>query len=605
MKLTNSLKRIIVEAFAESMVKSLINKYSQQTNDSPETIKSYIDDFQKYQNNLPVDKRDITKLSYDDLKNIIEPRKVKKSLEDDFLEIKRLNQNVNDSSLRQALKKFYEIKSELPKGRQDAKRYEYLNLLRFIEENYEKLLYKKYIPIFKKEEPQTSDETIQSYLRNYIDFYEQIPFRSTPLNFLSFIELEHLVDGISAKKDVGPEKREDDYSDVQMIYNQGGEVILRPTTKKDCIKYARGRGWCITWPGAQNRYYYYRLDKKRTIYFTIDEDKPYGDVNHILVILVGQDGTKYVADGSNNFSKQVSGEHPHPWSFIVSKQPKLEGLEDLFVPIELNEKEKEIISQLRGKKVGNDLTKEFPNLEMLEIWVELLDYKLNDEQYISLPNDLKKKYIASGFDLSPGQIEESDVSTINYYIKKKLDALKRKGLSELTDSDIKLLNTPSLSSLKKELKSKYITQVGVTDKSNKLEITYPNSQLSKFISLYGFDEKILEDLPDSLIHFGFVNTSSDKLNIVLPEDMGRLSNLTSLYLQNCVSKIPESFGNLKNLTYLSLPNNPMLTKLPDSMFELPMLKILRLEGSPVQIPEKYRDVFVETKPNSGFWRKIK
>lgn len=185
------------------MVKSLINKFSEQTTDKVEDIKKYIDDYQKYQNNLPIDKKDITKLSYNDLKKLIDPRKSKKDMEDDFLYLKKNNENVYDQTLRENLKKFYEIKSELPEQRQDVKTFKYLNLIKFIEDNYEKLLYKKYIPLYKKEEPQTSDETIQSYLRNYIDFYDQIPYRSTPLNFLSFIDLEHLVDGISAKKDVG------------------------------------------------------------------------------------------------------------------------------------------------------------------------------------------------------------------------------------------------------------------------------------------------------------------------------------------------------------------------------------------------------------------
>ena len=217
MRLTNSLKKIIVEAFAESLIKSLINKFLPQTKDDVETIKSYINDFQKYQNNLPIDKRDITKLKYDELKNIIDQRKVKKNLDDDFYEIKKTNENISDQLLKLGLKKFYEVKSELPKNRQDAKKFKYLDLLRFIDENYEKLLYKKYIPIFKKEEPQTSDDTIQSYLRNYIDFYDQIPFRASPLNFLSFIDLEHLVDGISAKKDIGTEDKKTDYSEIKII----------------------------------------------------------------------------------------------------------------------------------------------------------------------------------------------------------------------------------------------------------------------------------------------------------------------------------------------------------------------------------------------------
>jgi Leucine-rich repeat (LRR) protein len=193
---------------------------------------------------------------------------------------------------------------------------------------------------------------------------------------------------------------------------------------------------------------------------------------------------------------------------------------------------------------------------------------------------------------------------LNYYIKKKIDNLKNTALNSLTESDIKLLNTPSLASLKMELKPRFTTQLGSQNiKSSKLEITYPNSILSKYISLYGF-ESLLDDLPDNLVHLGFENKSENYINIKLPNDISNLSNLQSLFLEKCVDSIPDSVGNLKNLIYLSLPNNPKLSNLPDSVYNLPSLKVLRVEGTNIQIPEKYSEMFKETRTGSNFWRKI-
>lgn len=602
MKLTNSLKKIIFEAFSQKLIQTLVDKFSQETKDSKDTIMSLISSFEKYQQGLPVDKRDITKYSYNDLKKLIESKKVKKELEVFFTRMKKTNENVNDGILAKNIKKFYEIKSELPSDRRNVTDYTYLGLDRFIEDNYEKLLLKKYVPIFRKEDPNTSEETIKGYLTNYISSYDEIPNRTTPINFLSFIDLEHLVDSVAAKKDVGVENKVKDYSDVDLVYDNDNQIVIRPLTKEQCIKYKRGRGWCITWLGGNNRYYFYRLDRNRTIYYSIDEDLPYEDRNHILVILVGPDGSKYVADKTN--SAPNHGDTITSWKTITEKQPKLAGLEHLFKPVKLSEYEENIIKNVRKKRVGDDPKKEFDTYEMLEIWVELLDTSLTDVQYGNLPIDLKKKYIASGFDLTPGQIGNSETAVLNYYIKKKIDNLKNTSLSSLSESEIKLLNTPSLASLKMELKPRFTAQLGTqTVKSAKLEITYPNSTMSKYISLYGFDT-LLDDLPDNLIHLGFENKSDNYITVKLPNDIGKLHNLTSLYLEKCVDSIPDSVGNLEKLVYLSLPNNPKLTNLPDSVYNLPSLKVLRIEGTNIQIPEKYREMFKETRAGSNFWRKL-
>jgi len=94
--------------------------------------------------------------------------------------------------------------------------------------------------------------------------------------------------------------------------------------------------------------------------------------------------------------------------------------------------------------------------------------------------------------------------------------------------------------------------------------------------------KELVSLNNRYLQIEFGNsTSLQKLRIgdkisVLPESIGRLSNLTDLNLSsNRLTTLPESIGKLSNLTNLNLFNNK-LTTLPNSIKNLKKLRYLDL-----------------------------
>ena len=118
---------------------------------------------------------------------------------------------------------------------------------------------------------------------------------------------------------------------------------------------------------------------------------------------------------------------------------------------------------------------------------------------------------------------------------------------------------------------------------------------SKYIALYGFDD-FFDNLPDDLERLDFIKSNRGyygrqqddvAFEIPLPESLDRFKNLSALHLEGIVSQLPNSLGNLKNLMFLSLPNNPKLTDIPDSVADLDNLQVLNLKGSgDVRIPER-------------------
>jgi len=113
-----------------------------------------------------------------------------------------------------------------------------------------------------------------------------------------------------------------------------------------------------------------------------------------------------LADRSN--SGRYGGSTNIPWSEIVSKVPKLEGLQKLFVPKPLTQEERTLINTVRNARVGENPMKSFNSPQEVEMWLEYNSPKLSDEQYAHLTPDLKKKYIALGMNLSSTMIKSSE-----------------------------------------------------------------------------------------------------------------------------------------------------------------------------------------------------
>lgn len=116
-----------------------------------------------------------------------------------------------------------------------------------------------------------------------------------------------------------------------------------------------------------------------------------------------------------------------------------------------------------------------------------------------------------------------------------------------------------------------------TQGGTKLEIIYPQGSASKYVAIYGYEE-LFNNLPETLTSLLVKNNSNTSFEHPIPESIGRLKNLETLMMQNCVSSVPESITKCTNLNFISFPNNPNLKTIPEGLKDLPNLSFINVKG---------------------------
>lgn len=601
MKLVKLLSSVITESVDPNLVleisdkvkNQLITKFKGQTSDDEKTIADNIQYFDRIKDSLPADKRDITRYDYTQLSSLIQGRKKIKAIDDIFKLFKKKEKGIENKALKDNIKKFLDIQEDLPKNRRDLKKYTFLDLVKLNKDYWEKLIGKKSFTKFKKEREDLNNDALIYYIDAYVENYETLPENTPSILDMSFEDLEHLIDGIQSKEQGLSGKK--DYSGVEVIYDKDNLLIFQPKTKDQCIKLRNGRGWCTSREGGSNLYYNYRLENNLTLYYVIDEDKPFSDLNHASVILVDSRGGKRLADGSN--SGRYAGGTVIPWSEISSKIEKLSDKENLFVPKPLSNEEQDLLRKYRNLRVGDDPIKELGGEYEAEMWLEMSSPRLGDTQYSNLTKELKKKYIALGMDLTSNQIQNSEPEVMKYYLSKKIEGIKNKKIDSLTAEDITLLNLPMMKKVKEDLKPKFIMDA-VSAQGKRAKVSYPIDNGAKFIALYGFDE-FFDSLPSDIENLIIENESKEPLALEIPSTISRFKNLNGLSLVNVVKSLPEEIGALKNLVFLHLKNNPSLTRLPQSIMDLPELSFVALQNTNAELPEGFTQKFGTD--GNGMW----
>lgn len=618
----SSHRKIVKEAVSKRMMQTLLNKFQPDTDDSPETIKKYINAFDRFKQSLPPNQRDIQRYSYGDIKYLIDERiaKQKRKKDEDtilslYMDDKKLGKGMNINDVKVLLRQFNEIKTFLPKGQQDVLKISGGKLSRLIRDKFSDLFTEKIFKKFKEDGLDVTDEEILTRIERYVNAYDEVPKYTKPVVDMTFDEFEKVADVLPVR-DAEETSGEIDVSDVEVVYEDDDVLIFHPDEKQKCInirkKYAPDRSWCTSWEGSGNYYYNYRLNQNLTLYYIINKNLDLSDVNFASVILVEPySGRMRLADGTNR--GRYAGGTVIDWKEITEKIPVIKDKKELFKAKPLTDEEQAEMKQMRSANVSKDAVKELGSEKRAELWLELSTPNLTrsrggEEIYANLPDYLKKKYIGLGGDLNGQMVNDSSAEVIKYMLAKKKEALMNKDIARLTDTDIALLNTTVMKPVKDKLKSKFMDEI--TQKSSsgdEVFVNYPRDNSSKFIALYGFED-FFNSLPESLIRLDFINEGAT-LNLELPPTIKRFKNLVVLHITGCLSELPKEVSELTKLEFLSVADNPKLTTLPVQLadksggeYKLKNLGLINIKDTsptfrlPKEIQEMVneKDIFVVT-----------
>ncbi len=588
MNLKDTVKKILINEISSKIVDKLVQQWTKDTNLDPSVVKEYIDEFSGISSSLPVQFRDITRLDFPSVKKIVDARRAKtrvKTLTTKFktMEYPEGQPKPSNIELKSTIRKYNEIYPFLTdRERKSLENTTWLQFLSKTNQFFETKFASELLKKIKKEEPNWTEDQIMYYLLSIVQNYNEIPENTPPFYLLSISEIEHIIDGLPTSKKV--ENIKSDITDIPQVLNPRKNLLIyAPTGKPDCIKLKNGRPWCTSREGSNNLYYNYRFDKNLTLYYVIDEDLPFDNLNFATVILVDPDGGMRLADASNH--GDYGGHVVLPWEQIVKKLPKLDGLKELFVPKPLTENEKSVIQALRRARGESDLNswaknflesnptfaEEYSPYDIIELWMEVNSQRLSDMQYASLDPELKKKYIGLGHNLSSDMINNSESSVLTYYANKKLESILKKSLKDLSDEDIALLNNQSFKKHKTYLKDRFITQLsdpsGTNNEFINVDLRSRNisSPVDKFIKLYGLDF-LISKLPLNIKSLSIVADDDASVTLKFGDDLSRLQNLEQLELTNCVNEFPIVIKKL-NLDVLTI-SDKRIEKVPNWVGDL-------------------------------------
>ena len=655
-----NVKKILLE-YPESTVNKLVAKFLKQTEDSEDNIKLVIADFERFKGGFAIDEKnelkqlndelktlepssqdykdlqarirdlnktvqdtlDIFKYDYESLKNLTADKstkqKTKKDLESIAQEFVTKYKGTDLQLVKLNIKKYFELKTLFPEQKAFKKEVtEYtpsqLNeissklFLKF-DERGENVLTKRITEKFAKENPDEDAMTvILPRAKRFVKHYALIPLNTKLVAYMSFDDFEHVVDGYTPMEEDEYSLPEIDLGDVDIAYEDDHILIFAPDEKQKCInirkKHAPDRRWCTSWEGSSNYYYNYRLNQNLTLYYVISKDLPESDLNYAVVVLVDRYGEKRLADGSN--SGKFAGSTIIPWREMVKKVPALDGKERYLEAKPYSAEDSEKMQRYKSYNLTTtDPISELGSIEEVELWIELRgpDFRnmsMGDEIFSNLPEELQRKYIGLGSELSAGMVRGLKEKAMSYYVSKKKEKLLTKRLSELSENDMEVILSDEMKPYFRQLKRKYSKELETNFDPEFIPISYPNDSNAKFSRMFGLDT-LFDLLPDNTEFLQIENKSKDNIILTIPETIGKLTELTTLVCDNVIRKLPESIGNCRQMIFLNLTNNKELTTLPKSVSNLSCLDFISVMGSNIDIENLPKDILPYMDPSSDFF----
>jgi hypothetical protein len=444
----------------------------------------------------------------------------------------------------------------------------------YINQGYDSQIVKTYIDGFRKIKDknyrQIDSESLNNALKNVRD-------RRNIDSYKRFEELEAFVDYVKGQVDLeGTSLGKDIEIDAKPIYEDNTFQIYYADSPRACIKY-KGNvpySWCVSRSDSGNMYYTYRYKQiEPTFYFVKVKDRTkkelgffsmvgnvfngqFKDTYHFFVVQVikgakiGDTTTKqYVVTSAMN-----DGDMQMSWNDIVSIEPRIANLQDIFKSVPLQPDERQFYNKF---KYGTD-DETFCKLDYtskkryLEIYVLPPHNLLTTDQFNCLPEDLMNLYIGFGVGLFPNQLES---------IKNNKNLLKR--YQQITEKKFEQY----LKDTNQNISFNYTEYLILPDnKKDQLLASINNNNVEHFI--WTFKEKGLSDINNKIIKTNtvikgnkivfFIEASEDKFEtskLILTNKnlISTISNNSLNSILNVLSK--NDYSQLTNFVFELISND--------------------------------------------------
>jgi hypothetical protein len=261
---------------------------------------------------------------------------------------------------------------------------------------------------YKVENPNLTDDDIESIKKDYINRFEEL--KASPkvvekdITKYSFQQLKKLVDSFPSKKEKSSNNNVE-FSQTKLIYNKAPLQIYHGDNERACIKIKGDfpATWCIARSIGGNLYSGYRYaGTEPSFYFVknlerlnkiteIDDDK------YCFFVVQRNNQGKYIVTNAKN-----DGDIEMSWNDILKIEPLLQGTESLFKNVPLTDEEKEYYRRFKGG-IEDDEYKDLSYKEK-KIYIAIRR-DLTSKQFKNTPNDLLNDYISMGVALTHEQFD--------------------------------------------------------------------------------------------------------------------------------------------------------------------------------------------------------
>ena len=152
--------------------------------------------------------------------------------------------------------------------------------------------------------------------------------------------------------------------------------------------------------------------------------------------------------------------------------------------------------------------------------------------------------------------------------------------SSIINNSLVAINPGTTSVLVKIKGTNFISSNKINITVEEVDLVIEDNWLNREVArqVFGNENRYTELTDDDYLKIRNISLSGKKINKPIPDDIGKLKNLTSLDLRYCniYGEIPDSIGQLSNLMKLFLSNNSISGELPSSISNLIKLQFLDL-----------------------------